>query len=168
MTTPALHVLAAEYRAAAEKLADLDLDMQTIADTLEGMSGDLEDKATNVAKFLLNLESSAAAIKQAEAQMKARREAIEHRADGLREYLHGVMESTGIQKIPSPWFVISLAKLPASVEVDDEVLIPDEYIVQPEPPAPRPDKRKLLEVLKTGATIPGARLKTGGTRLSIR
>jgi len=168
MNAPALHVLAAEYRSAAEKLADLDLDMQTISDTLEGLSGDLEDKATNVAKFLLNLEASAVAIKQAEAQMKARREAIEHRADSLRDYLHVAMETTGIQKIASPWFVISLAKLPASVDVEDESQLPSEYVVQPEPPAPRPDKRKMLEVLKTGVAIPGARLKTGGTRLSIR
>ena len=38
----ALYELAAEYRADAEKLADMDLDEQTLADTLEGLGGELE------------------------------------------------------------------------------------------------------------------------------
>ena len=37
-----LYDIAAEYRQTADKLADLDLDEQTISDTLEGMSGALE------------------------------------------------------------------------------------------------------------------------------
>ncbi len=40
-----------DYLAVANKLHELDLDEQTIADTLEGVSGDLQEKATNVAKF---------------------------------------------------------------------------------------------------------------------
>lgn len=40
----ALFILAKEHRALADKLHDLDLDDQTIADTLEGESGDLVEK----------------------------------------------------------------------------------------------------------------------------
>jgi hypothetical protein len=72
----ALYVLSQEYRTAAEKLADMDLDDQTFADTLESLSGDLEAKAVNVAMFCRNLEASAAAIEEAEAQMAARRKAL--------------------------------------------------------------------------------------------
>jgi len=60
-----LYSLAAEYRQAAESIANLDLDDQTIADTLEGLSGELEVKATNVAMFAKNLEATATAIKEA-------------------------------------------------------------------------------------------------------
>ena len=45
----AFHLLAVEYRTAALTLADLDLDAQTVADTLESMSGDLEVKAGSLA-----------------------------------------------------------------------------------------------------------------------
>lgn len=38
------------YRVAS-KLADLDLDEQTVADTLESLAGSVEVKATNVAAF---------------------------------------------------------------------------------------------------------------------
>ena len=37
-----LYIIAQEYKDAADKLADLDLDAQTIADTLEGLAGDLD------------------------------------------------------------------------------------------------------------------------------
>ena len=84
MTLPALYELAGEYRAAAEQLADLDLPPEVVADTLEGLAGDLEQKATNVALFARNLEATAAAIKQAEADMAARRKAIENRAASIR------------------------------------------------------------------------------------
>lgn len=91
-----LYQLADEYMVAATKLADLDLDEQTIADTLEGLAGAVEIKATNVAMFVRNLEASADAIKQAEAQMSARRKAIEGRAGRIRDYLKTNMERTGI------------------------------------------------------------------------
>jgi hypothetical protein len=64
--------IAAEYREAVNKLSDLNLDEQTIADTLEGLGGDLQVKATNVAMFARDLEATAASIKDAEAQMAAR------------------------------------------------------------------------------------------------
>jgi hypothetical protein len=38
----ALYEIAHQYRADADKLADMDLDEQTLADTLDSLSGDLE------------------------------------------------------------------------------------------------------------------------------
>ena len=83
----ALYELAHDYRNAADKLADLDLDPQTIEDTLESLSGDLEVKATNTAMLIRNLEASAAAIGDAEAQMAARRKALENRAKRIKDYV---------------------------------------------------------------------------------
>ena len=59
-----LFAIATEYRSAALKLADLDMDAQTIADTLEGMSGELEVKAQNVAHMVRSIEADAAAVAQ--------------------------------------------------------------------------------------------------------
>ena len=60
----ALYLIAAEYRAAATALADLDMDAQTVADTLDGMAGDLEVKAQAVAYAVRSMEADAAAVKQ--------------------------------------------------------------------------------------------------------
>jgi hypothetical protein len=163
----ALYVLAHDYRAAAEKLADMDLDDRTISDTLESMSGDLEVKATNTAMFCRNLEASAAAIKEAEAQMAARRKAIESRAARIKDYLLANMMVAGVQKIECPHFKLAVRENPAAVEVYEPGLIPAQFMRQPDPPPPSPDKTAIKEALKAGAEVPGCKL-TKGMRLEIR
>jgi hypothetical protein len=163
----ALYVLAHDYRAAAEKLADMDLDDQTISDTLESMSGDLEVKATNTAMFCRNLEASAAAIKEAEAQMAARRKAIENRAARIKDYLLANMMVAGVQKIECPHFKLAVRENPAAVEVYEPGLIPAQFMRQPDPPPPSPDKTAIKEALKAGAEVPGCKL-TKGVRLEIK
>lgn len=118
-----LYDIAAEYRQTADKLADLDLDEQTIADTLEGMSGALEVKAQNVVLFARNLEVTAAAIKDAEAAMAARRKAMESRAAGLRRYALSAMQVAGVQSIECPYFKLAVRKNPPAVEVFDAARI---------------------------------------------
>lgn len=166
MTTPSLYTIANEYRQACDLLADLDLDAQTVADTLESLSGDLEHKAVNVAAFLRGLEATAASIKEAEAAMKKRREAMENRADSLREYLLGAMQHTGIRKISSPHFDLAIRAKPASVEIEDATQIPVDLLRTPEPPAPAPDKKAIAAAIKSGRDVPGARL-VNGERLHI-
>ena len=163
----ALYILADEYRAAAAALADLELDEQTVADTLEGLSGDLEVKATNVAMFARNLESTAAAIKAAEADMAERRKRIERRADGLRSYLMRCMDAAAITAIESPHFRLAIRANPAAVDVFDAAQIPADYWRQPAPPPPAPDKTLIKAALKDGFDVPGARL-VHGQRLEIK
>jgi len=154
----ALYELAATFRAEAAKLAELDLDDQTLLDTLEGMSGDLEVKAQNVVMFARNLEASAVAIKEAEAQMAARRKAIENRAAGLRKYVQTSMQVAGVTKIECPYFALKLQNNPPSVDVFEPGLIPLEFMTQPKPPEPAPNKTAIAAELKAGHEVPGARL----------
>jgi hypothetical protein len=163
----ALYVLVGEYRAAADRLAEMDLDAQTVADTLESISGDLEQKAVAVAMVARNFDASAAAIKDAEAQMAARRKAIENRAAGLRAYLLNCMQATGIKRIECPHFALALRDNPPAVEVFDAAQIPAEFMRQPEPPPPTADKAAIKEALKAGREVPGARL-TQGQRIDIK
>jgi hypothetical protein len=162
-----LYLIAQDYRAAADKLADLDLDDQTITDTLDGMSGELEVKAQNVAFFCRNLEASAAAIKEAEAQMAARRKAVENRAARVKDYLLASMMVAGVQKIECPHFRLAVRENPAAVEVYEPGLIPAEFMRQPEPPPPAIDKAAIKEALKANRDVPGCKL-TKGVRLEIR
>ena len=167
-TLPALYTLADEYLQDVAKLQDLDLDPQTVADTLEGMGGDLEAKATNVAMFVRNLESLAEQIKQAEAAMAARRKSIEGRADAVRKYLLSNMLRTGITKIESPYFKIALAKNPPSVVVDDEDTL---KFVHPEfvktVTTESLDKSAIKEAIKAGQIVEGAHL-VQAERVSIK
>jgi hypothetical protein len=158
--------MAAEYRAISDKLHDADLDEQTIADTLESIGGDLQEKAVNVAKFFRNMEAMADQIKQAESQMAERRKAIEKRAASLKAYLKENMERAGITKIECPFFVVSIAQNPEAVTVDDESLIPRDYFKEI-PATFQLDKTLCKQALKDGFDVPGARL-TRGTSLRIK
>ena len=158
--------IAAEYRASCEKLCDLDLDEQTLRDTLEGMGGELEVKARNVAMFARDLEATAASIKDAEAQMSKRRKAIENKAAGIRKYLFDSMQFAGVQRIESPQFVLTIKNNPPAVDVFDHLQVPAEFMKQPEPPPPAVDKAKVKDAIKKGQEVPGCRL-VHGQRLDI-
>ena len=162
----ALFILAAEHRALSDKLHDLDIDDQTILDTLEGESTDLVEKGKNVAAVFRNLESDAKQIKEAEQQLAERRKAIEKRAESLKNYLKTNMEIAGIQKIECPWFVITLANNPEAVTVDDENEIPRDYFKEI-PASYQLDKTLVKQAIKDGFTVPGAHLSRG-TSLRIK
>lgn len=162
-----LYELSAEYQLAQIKLLESDFDEQTIADTLEGLAGDLEAKATNVAMFIRNLEVLADAIKEAEKQMSDRRKSLEKKADAIKTYLKTNMQACGITKIESPYFALTLKKNPPAVVIDDAGQIPQNLYVYPEAPAPYPDKKAIAELLKSGEVINGAHLEQG-ERLDIK
>lgn len=162
-----LYQLSAEYQEAAQKLADLDLPPEVVSDTLEGLAGALEVKATNVAMFARNLEASAEAIREAERAMALRRKAIENRAEHIRAYLLQNMLATGIQKIECPYFKIAVRDNPAAVVIDAESQIPIDFMRQPELPPAVPDKKAIAEALKAGLTVSGAHLERS-KRLEIR
>ena len=166
-TSLALYEIADAYLVDLQRLAELDLDEQTISDTLEGLSGELEVKATNVAMFCRNLEASAEAIKGAEAQMAARRKAIENRAGRLRQYLKDNMERVCILKIESPFLALSIRKNPSAVHVEALELVPMEFFNPPMPPPPVLDKKRVADALKSGKDVPGCRMEQG-TRLEIK
>lgn len=161
----ALYVLANEYRQAAELLADLDMAPEVVRDTLESISGELEAKACNIAMMARNLEATAVAIKEAEASLSKRRKAIEAKADWLRGYILAAMDATGVQKISSPYFVISARDNPASVDVFDASMVPSQFMREPKPP--EPDKTKIAEAIKQGQDVPGCKMARG-RRLDIR
>ena len=156
-----LYTLATEYATAAERLADLELDEQTITDTLDGLGGALELKAANVAMFALNAEYLAAAIKAREQALAERRKALENRAARVRRYLVECMQAGGVSKIETPDLRLSLRDNPARVVVDMPNAIPDPYWRIPEPPPPEIDKAALLRDLKAGKEISGVHLERG-------
>ena len=149
--------LAAEYKAVSDKLHDSDLDETTIADTLEGMAGELEVKATNVGFVIRNLDSMAEQIKQAEESMAKRRKALENRSNWLKSYLLQNMLATGKTKIESPYFVISVRNNPESVVIDAESQIPDDYMREI-PATFEPNKQAIKQAIQDGFTVPGVHL----------
>lgn len=160
-----LYILAKEYQAIEQKLSDSDIDPQTIADTLEAVAGDVEQKATNVAMFVRNLESSAEQIELAIKAMQERKKSIESKAESIRKYLKENMQRTGITKIECPYFAISLKKNPPSVVIDNESLINDKYVKTKT--VTSIDKTAIKTDLQNGIIVEGAHIEQN-ERLDIK
>jgi Siphovirus Gp157 len=161
MNNLSLYQIAGEYREAADKLAELDLDPTTFADTLESLGGDLEEKSKNTAFVVRNLEAAADQIDAAVEEMGRRAATIRKNAERVREYLMSNMIFAGVKKLETPYFVITVRENPPKVVVTNEQTIPSEYFVEPPTPPAKLDKKALAAVLKAGEQIEGAHLERG-------
>lgn len=167
MSALKLFEVAAQLRQLEELSLDEDIPPEVIADTLEGLQGDFQSKAIDVAKFILSLDANADEVKAAAKAMAARASAIERRAHSVRAYLLFQMQSVDAKRIACPEFVIKRATNPPAVQLRPTGDIPEEFWVQPEPPPKRIDKVALKEALKAGREIDGAYLESG-ERIDIK
>lgn len=159
MTLPALYQIADQYLVDLEKLSDLDLPDEVVRDTLEGMQGEIQEKATNVAMYIRNVRAVSAAKREAAKQMLKQADSLDGRADGIEKYLLTNMQRCGIRSIESPWFKIALQKNPGSVVIDDAIMLDSRFLRQQEAPPPAPDKKAIKEALQAGEVVAGAHLE---------
>jgi hypothetical protein len=162
-----LYQLTSDLLTAQNALAESDFDLQTIADTIEGLQGEVVEKMEGCIAISRNLESLAAQIKVAEDQMSARRRTLETKAAWLREYVRTAMEASGISKVECPYFRATIKQNPPSVVIDAMQEIPYAFLRYPEAPPPSPDKKAILEAWKGGIEVPGTHLEQG-RRLEVK
>lgn len=162
-----LYEIAAEYKADMEKLSDLNLPEETVKDTIESISGNLQEKGKNIGSLILHLEKMSEGMLEAERQILKRRKALDNRIESIKNYTLDVMLKNNIQKIETPYFVLSVAKNPPAVEVYDATQIPDHFMLRLPPPEPTINRRSISETLKQGEEVPGCRL-TQTVRLQIK
>lgn len=165
MTDPHLAFEKIKYLAIKEKiLADNpDIDDQTLADTVEGLS-ELPDKLAAIVRDALEAETFAVALKVRMGEMEERLERFQHRAERRREIVRDTMLEAGLSKLQMPDFTASVRKGTPHVVIIDEALIPATFWEQ----RPHLRKRELGEALKDGAQIEGATLSNPGMTLSVR
>jgi hypothetical protein len=138
-----------------------------LRDTLEGLGGELQLKATNVAMYQQNLQSMADAVKEASAKMAARAKRLQSKADSLKHYLQSCMEAAQITKIESPELSLVIKNNPPALFIAEGAAIPSEFMIVPPPPVAYPDKAAIKRALNEGRAIDGCRLEQG-RRLDIR
>lgn len=150
---PSLYQLTSQYQA----LTDMDIPAEEKADTLDLIEESIQEKGKNIGFVLQSFDAQETALKSHLADVQAKIKAIQNHRDRLKEYLKEGMERCDIQKIESPYFTISLRQSPASVVIDDEDQIPDDYFEYKR----SPKKILIKEALSEGYEIPGCHLETG-------
>lgn len=156
----------ANYLAIRERLLadDPDLDEQTLADTVEGLT-DLNEVIAAIVRAAVTDEALAEGLRDRIVDMQTRLSRFEHRAATHRRVARDVMAETAIQKIIVSDLTISLRSGRPAVKIIDESAIPSDYWITPEP---RLDRQSLAAELKKGAQIAGACLSNAEPVLSVR
>ena len=141
-----------------------ELDEDTLADTLEGVS-QLPDLITQIVRSGLEDESLVNALKERLEAMQARLARLKERHEKKRAMAAWAMSQADIPRIQAPDFSLSLRPGSQRLEICDEARVPAQFFV---PQPPRLDRAGLSAVLKGGEKVEGAVLVQGEPTVQVR
>ena len=145
-----LYELTGQWLELQQMIESGEFEDEILADTLEGLDGEIEEKADAYARIVRNLEADVKAYKDEEQRFYQKRKAAEHAIDRLKNNLYTAMVAMGKTKIDNDLFKIAIQKnggaLPVILDVDEEY-IPDEAKVF----TSRPDMKKIAELIEAGS-----------------
>ncbi|WP_444886732.1 siphovirus Gp157 family protein [Microbulbifer sp. JMSA008] len=166
MTALKLYEITDQARELKQLAEDNDMTPEDIADTLEGIELEFNEKAIQIGNLLMNFTPFEKGLDDEIKRLQAKKKALQNRRDSITEYLRFNMQECGIKKIECPVFTISLKKPMAKVDIENEDALPGEFVTVKN--TFTPDKKALLAALKEGQEIPGARLAEAKPALQIR
>ena len=154
------------YRAVRDRIRaeDPQIDEQTLADTVEGLT-DLHEILTAVIRAALTDQALATGLAGRIVEMQTRLDRLQDRAAKRRQIAKDVMVELDLKKLSAPDFTASLRPGTPALMVIDEAAVPSIYW---EPREPRLDRQGLANDLKQGAEIAGVALSNPEPVLSVR
>ncbi|MFZ3249985.1 MAG: siphovirus Gp157 family protein [Pseudolabrys sp.] len=161
-----LEFAAIAYRTIRDRIRaeDPQIDEQTLADTVEGLT-DLHEIVAAIVRAALADEALAAGLKGRIAEMQDRLDRLQDCAAKRRQIAKDVMVEFELKKINAPDFTVSIRPGMPALLVLDEAAVPSIYW---QPSAPRLNRQGLLSELKEGADIQGVALSNPEPVLSVR
>lgn len=147
-----IYEMTEEYMELLQLAEDPDVDQDVIADTLDALSGEIDDKADGYAKVIRQMEADIVGVKAEETRLSARRKVMENNVRHLKEHLMYAMAAVGKEKIKTELFNFTVRKNAASVVMDEGYIenIPEEYLIQQDP---KIDRAKIKADLKAGNNL---------------
>ena len=167
MKKRSLYELTESYQILMDMVYDPEVDEQTVRDTMEGLWGEIEDKADGYAKILMGMKADMETLKEEELRLNARRKALEARSQWLKDNLEANMRAIGKTKFKTALFSFNIQKngglQPLVIDglIDD---IPGRFLIQQDPIPNNEAIRKLLEEKQ----VDWAHLEPRGESLRIR
>jgi Gp157 protein len=157
---------AIKYRSIRDRIKaqDPQIDDQTLADTVEGLT-DLHEIITAIIRSALADETLVAGLKSRISDMQARLERLVDRASKRRQIARDVMVELDLKKLDAPDFTASVREGIPSLTVINEDAVPKIYWT---PSEPRLNRQYLTRDLKQGEEIAGVTLSDPEPVLSVR
>jgi hypothetical protein len=161
-----LEFSATKYRVLRDRLRaeDPQIDEQTLADTVEGLT-DLHEILAAIIRAALADEALATGLKGRIAEMEDRLARLQDRSAKRRQIAKDVMVELDLKKLTAPDFTASIRPGMPALMVIDEAAVPSIYW---EPRDPRLNRQGLTADLKQGAEITGVSLSNPEPVLSVR
>lgn len=157
-----LYEIADIYLNLIEAIENEELPEDAVADTLEAVTAELEDKADNIACMMKQLNAEAEAIREEEKRLAKRRQTKERVAERCKQYLSDMLLKVGIDKMETVRNKITFRKS-ESVEIDEceffnwvDMNARHDLLSYS---APTANKTEIKKALKDGAEIEGAVLR---------
>src|SRR5499427_2258416 len=159
-----LSLAAITYRVIRDRIQaeDPQIDEQTLADTVEGLT-DVHDIVAAIVRAALADEALAVGLKTRIAEMQDRLVRLQDCAVKRRQIAKDVMVELDIKKITAPDFTASVRPGMPALLVLDEAAVPSIYWQEV---APRLNRQGLLNELKEGTDIDGVTLSNPESVLS--
>ena len=154
------------YRSVRDRIQSEDpqIDEQTLADTVEGLT-DLHEIVAAIIRSALADEALSTGLKTRVAEMQDRLERLQDRASKRRQIAKEVMVELDLKKITAPDFTVSIRPGTPALLVLDEAAVPSIFW---QPSAPKLNRQGLLSELNEGAEITGVTLSNPEPVLSVR
>lgn len=140
--------------------------LDAVEEALRAIEMDLEQKTENIVRLLASWDAFEAMISGEESRLAKKRKAVEAKRVRLKTYLRDQMVFTNTRKIETPVKNVTLVQGREVAVVDDVNLLPQgtfdtEMLI-------KPDKKTILDRLRSGIETPGAHLDRGDPYLLIR
>jgi len=147
-----LYELTSSYQQVLEIAEQLDAEILT--DTLDAIEDAIETKVENTAFVIKSLEGNISLIDDEIKRLQAMKQTQQNNVRSLKEYIQGAMEQVGMNRIQGKLIKIAIQNNPPSVRLAED-FNDGRYLIEL---APNIDKRAILDDLKQGKEIQGAKI----------
>jgi hypothetical protein len=145
--------------------ADVTLDANEWLDAIEGETN-FQEAIEQIAMAVLEVQGQIAGVEHQIDKLGTRKARLKALDTTLRGIALAAMDRAEVKTIRRPTVTATVKPVPQKVADDiDEALVPSAYF---EPQPPKLNKAKVLQDLKEGRDVPGARLTNGGITIQMR
>jgi hypothetical protein len=164
-----LYELVGEYQIFQEQFSSFcemvdsgELPEEAVLDTLDSITGGIEEKLDNIACIYKQTMYEAAMMKAEEVNMRARRKAKENAAERLKAYMSSAMQAVDLSKIETARNRLSFRKSEKVTFDDEESFVQWAQEYNPDLltyKTPEPNKTVIKKILSSGQSIEGCRVE---------